>query len=196
MGSPESVADSWTISISKVFSHCESHVSQNSFLTTSLSETHMNIQNPGWTVCIAVLSLFFLEFAYPIQAEEKEQKLSTAKNAKDNAEMILIPGGSFLMGSTTKEVDAQFRDTGLPEDWKTVPDNPPAKGDTLSPMTVGLITGTTGELPPKPLSKPVRTLTARTPAATVIGSANSKEMSNVSPAPIVTIVSDSKSMRS
>jgi|GEM_PF-1388741 formylglycine-generating enzyme required for sulfatase activity len=54
----------------------------------------------------------------PERKKEKAKKRVTANNAKDGAEMVLVPRGSFLMGSTTAEVDAQFRDTGLPVDWK------------------------------------------------------------------------------
>ena len=74
----------------------------------------MKNQNLGRTVCTTLVSLLFPAFVCSIQAEEKEKKFPTVKNEKDGAEMILIPGGSFLMGSTRAEVDAQFRDTGLP----------------------------------------------------------------------------------
>lgn len=80
--------------------------------------TRMKMQDLGRTVCVTWVSLLFLLFVWSIQAEEKQQKLTPVKNAKDGAEMILITGGSFLMGSTGAEVDAQFRDAGLPEDWK------------------------------------------------------------------------------
>lgn len=50
----------------------------------------------------------------PVLAEKPE----TNRNARDGAEMILIPAGRFLMGSTSEETDAQFVDTGLPVDWK------------------------------------------------------------------------------
>ena len=78
----------------------------------------MKVQSLGPTVCTSLVTLFFLVFVGSIQADEKEKNFPTVKNAKDDAEMILIAGGSFLMGSTRAEVDAQFRDTGLPEDWK------------------------------------------------------------------------------
>jgi formylglycine-generating enzyme required for sulfatase activity len=45
------------------------------------------------------------------------------KNTKDGAEWLRIPAGTFLMGSTKEEVDAQFLDTGLPEDWKKYTDD-------------------------------------------------------------------------
>lgn len=53
-----------------------------------------------------------------VSADEKSKEFPTAKNEQDGAEMILIPVGTFLMGSTKAEVDAQFKDTGLPADWK------------------------------------------------------------------------------
>ena len=65
--------------------------------------------------------MFCLAFACSVHAAEKQKKLSatkTVKNAKDGAEMILIAGGSFLMGSTKPEIDAQFLDTKLPAEWK------------------------------------------------------------------------------
>ena len=78
----------------------------------------MKMQNLGRVGSTTLVSLFFLSFACSVRAEEKPKKLTTVKNAKDSAEMILVPGGSFLMGSTRPEIDAQFRDTGLPEEWK------------------------------------------------------------------------------
>ena len=85
-----------------------------------------------------MVSLFFLEFACLIQAGEKEKKFSTVKNAKDAAEMVLIPGGSFLMGTTVEEIDAQFLDTGLPEDWKkhALDDELPRHKRTLQPFCI------------------------------------------------------------
>src|SRR5262245_21285223 len=70
-------------------------------------------------VSASFVSLFLLTGAPGVPADEPGAKAPpTAKNAKDGAEMVLISGGRFLMGSTKEEVDAQFRDTGLAEDWK------------------------------------------------------------------------------
>ena len=79
----------------------------------------MKMQSFDWAVGTTWISVVFLVFVSSIQAEEKEKKSPTVKNAKDGAEMIHITDGRFLMGSTRSEVDAQFRDTGLPQDWKT-----------------------------------------------------------------------------
>ena len=78
----------------------------------------MKMHNSGLAMCSTSASLFLLVVVCSIQAEEKQKKLPTAKNKQDGAEMLLIPRGSFLMGTTAEEVDAQFRDTGLPNDWK------------------------------------------------------------------------------
>ena len=59
-----------------------------------------------------------LAFACSVLADEKPKEFPTEKNKQDGAEMILVPAGTLLMGSTEAEVDAQFKDTGLPEDWK------------------------------------------------------------------------------
>ena len=95
----------------------------------------MKMQSLGRTVGTTSMSLFFVVFACSIHAEEKQQTLPTVTNAKDGAEMILIAGGSFLMGSTRLEVDAQFLDTGLPEDWKEhTLDEGPRHERTLEPF--------------------------------------------------------------
>ena len=78
----------------------------------------MKRQSLSRTISRISVSLLLMAFVCSIQAVEKGKKISAVKNMKDGAEMILIPGGSFLMGTTAAEVDAQFRDTGLPEDWK------------------------------------------------------------------------------
>ena len=97
----------------------------------------MKIHNPGRTVCTALVPLFLLGFICSTQAEGKEKKLATVKNDKDGAEMILIPGGSFLMGTTAEEIDAQFRDTNLPEDWKKhTLDEQPRHKRTLQPFYI------------------------------------------------------------
>jgi formylglycine-generating enzyme required for sulfatase activity len=84
------------------------------------------------------VSLFFLAFACSLLAAESEKKTPpTTPNARDGAEMILIPGGRFLMGSTKAEVDAQFRDAGLPEDWKKhTLDEEPRHERTLKPFYI------------------------------------------------------------
>ena len=48
---------------------------------------------------------------------------ATAQNAKDGAEMVLVPRGRFLMGSTPADVGLQFDRTGLPEDWQNYTDD-------------------------------------------------------------------------
>ena len=50
------------------------------------------------------------------QAQTPGEHIS--RNIKDGATMIRIPSGSFFMGTTQEEIDAQFKDTGLPIDWK------------------------------------------------------------------------------
>ena len=65
-----------------------------------------------WPMCL------LLVLASSLQADEQRQKFRIAKNERDSATMILVPAGTFLMGSTRSEVDAQFQDTGLPDDWK------------------------------------------------------------------------------
>ena len=51
-------------------------------------------------------------------ASAGEQTPAAATNDRDGAPMVLIPGGRFAMGSTDEEIDVQFVDTGLPNDWK------------------------------------------------------------------------------
>ena len=80
--------------------------------------TQMKMQSLSRTPRTTLASLFLLAFACSIHAEENQNEPPAVTNAKDGAEMILIAGGSFLMGSTKPEIDAQFRDTGLPEEWK------------------------------------------------------------------------------
>ena len=50
------------------------------------------------------------------QAQIPGERIS--RNIKDGATMIRIPSGSFFMGTTQEEIDSQFKDTGLPSDWK------------------------------------------------------------------------------
>ena len=74
----------------------------------------MKTQSVGRSVRGAAYRLFVvLCITNPLLAGEK-----TIKHDKDGAEMVLIPSGSFLMGATAEEGDAEFRETGLPEDWK------------------------------------------------------------------------------
>lgn len=83
-----------------------------------------------------------MAFAFAILASwsilSAGEDLPTVKeNAKDKAEMILIPGGKFRMGSTKAEIDAQFRETGLPDDWKKyTQDEEPQHEKTLSPYYI------------------------------------------------------------
>lgn len=85
--------------------------------------------------CCACAALVLLMLAWSTQAGEADTKAPAVKNPKDGAEMVLIPGGSFLMGSTKAEVDAQFRDTGLPEDWKKhTQDEEPRHRRTIAPF--------------------------------------------------------------
>ena len=85
--------------------------------------------------CLALLTVYLLGFTVSTSAEE--QLPATRTSEKDGAEMVLVPGGSFLMGSTNKEIDAQFRDTGLPADWKKyTQDEQPVHRKTLQPFYV------------------------------------------------------------
>jgi formylglycine-generating enzyme required for sulfatase activity len=91
----------------------------------------------------AVVTLLFQAIVGSIPAEEQEKApaeprpAKTMLNAQDRAEMILIPGGRFWMGSTREEVDAQFRETGLPEDWKNhTRDEEPRHEKTLDPFYI------------------------------------------------------------
>lgn len=71
---------------------------------------------------IAAAALVFVSWTAKARTDAAQispDPTPATKNVKDAAEMILIPGGSFLMGSTMEDVDKQFLDTGLPEDWKT-----------------------------------------------------------------------------
>ncbi len=71
-------------------------------------------QVAGVFVCFAAfLSCLLLD-----SVAAQEQDRVGVKNSTDDAEMILIPAGTFFMGSSSDEVDAQFLDTKLPEDWK------------------------------------------------------------------------------
>ena len=85
-------------------------------------------------VSVVLLSLAFVDSN---QAADKAKQVKSVKNKKDGAEMILISGGSFLMGSTKEEVDAQFRVTGLPADWKKYTnDEEPRHKRTLKPFYI------------------------------------------------------------
>lgn len=78
-----------------------------------------------------VLLLTTVQFAL---ADDRPKK---SLNDKDGAEMILIPGGRFLMGTTREEVDAQFKETGLPEDWKKYTlDEEPRHAKTVKPYYI------------------------------------------------------------
>jgi formylglycine-generating enzyme required for sulfatase activity len=46
------------------------------------------------------------------------QKPRIERNPKDGAEMILIPDGTFQMGTNEDEIDDQFRRFGFQSDWK------------------------------------------------------------------------------
>lgn len=67
---------------------------------------------------IIVLSLVQLLNSTWLHGEETEKKFPTETNPVDGAEMVLIPAGTLLMGSTPEEINAQFKDTGLPDEWK------------------------------------------------------------------------------
>ena len=93
--------------------------------------------------CAAVVTLWLQAIVGSIPAGEQEKAAAEARhakttlNAQDRAEMILIPEGRFWMGSTSDEVDAQFRDTGLPEDWKKyTQDEEPRHEKTLEPFYI------------------------------------------------------------
>ena len=99
--------------------------------------TLMKMQSFGRTVCATLVPLLLLAFACSIHADEKQTKRSVVKNSTDGAEMIWMAGGGFLMGSTRPEVDAQFRDAGLPEDWKKYTlDEEPRHQRTIEPFYI------------------------------------------------------------
>ena len=79
----------------------------------------MKTRRLGRIICRTSTGLLLLLGACSLHAADKAKRLPTAQNATDGARMVLIPGGSFLMGTSDKEIDAQFADAGLPEDWKT-----------------------------------------------------------------------------
>lgn len=81
-------------------------------------KTAMRIHRPGRITSGALVGLTVFAGVLVVRADESAKKPATTTNPKDGAEMILIPAGSFLMGTTKEEIDAQFADTGLPEDWK------------------------------------------------------------------------------
>src|SRR5436309_1821490 len=73
-----------------------------------LSGRHLEMKRTDRVTWATAATLFLLAFACSILAAESEKKTPpTMQNARDGAEMILIPGGRFLMGSTRAEVDAQ-----------------------------------------------------------------------------------------
>ncbi|MAV37855.1 MAG: hypothetical protein CMJ59_20650 [Planctomycetaceae bacterium] len=67
--------------------------------------------------------LFCLMPTGHLWGQEQAAQPRTAQNAKDSAEMILVPSGQFLMGSTPEDVGPQFTATGLPEAWKKYTDD-------------------------------------------------------------------------
>ena len=84
----------------------------------------MQAKTPLWTsvlLCCCGLSGPAGLFVWPVEAQQKEKE--PTKNSADGAEMILIPAGRFLMGTTVEGVDAQFLETGLPEKWKKYTDD-------------------------------------------------------------------------
>ena len=64
------------------------------------------------------VALFVVLFATLAWSAQEKSLPPTLQNETDGAAMILIPSGSFLMGTVASEVDEDFRETGLPEDWK------------------------------------------------------------------------------
>lgn len=87
----------------------------------------------GWMIIAVLVPVLTNSLA----AEDKAKTLAVEKNAKDGAEIVLIPGGKFRMGSTPAEIDAQFRETGLPEDWKKyTEDEKPQHEKTLTPYYI------------------------------------------------------------
>ena len=98
----------------------------------------VNMKLAERVVGVSIVSLFILASACSVLAQESQKAVPSAvRNAKDGAEMILIPGGRFLMGSTGAEIDAQFRDTGLPEDWKKhTLDEEPRHKRTIEPFYI------------------------------------------------------------
>ena len=69
-------------------------------------------------ICACVVGTFTGWGSPAVSAGEQKKPLTVATNARDGAPMVLIPGGRFSMGTTDEEIDAQFVDTGLPNDWK------------------------------------------------------------------------------
>ena len=63
------------------------------------------------THTVFAMLLIFASWSQAIAADTKT-------NRRDGAKMVLVPAGRFLMGSTSKDVDPQFKETGLPIDWK------------------------------------------------------------------------------
>lgn len=67
---------------------------------------------------VAVLSLVLGIHSSLLRAEDVAKKFATEVNPVDGAEMVLIPAGTFLMGSAPEEIPAQFKDIGLPDEWR------------------------------------------------------------------------------
>ncbi|MEO2036284.1 MAG: formylglycine-generating enzyme family protein [Planctomycetaceae bacterium] len=97
----------------------------------------MTTRTFGHIVCRIVTSLSCLAGSCAVHAEDTLVEPATQKNAKDGSEMILIRGGSFLMGTSPAEIDEQIVDTGLPEDWKThLLDEQPRHRRTVNPFYI------------------------------------------------------------
>ncbi len=76
-------------------------------------------------------------FVCAVHAEDKPNKPITVTNTTDGTEMILISGGSFLMGTTPAEIDEQILDAGLPEEWKEhLLDEQPRHSRTIEPFYI------------------------------------------------------------
>ncbi|MDA0835046.1 MAG: formylglycine-generating enzyme family protein [Planctomycetota bacterium] len=49
---------------------------------------------------------------------EDDTEFPTQTNATDGAVLVVVPDGEFQMGSSTAEVDEDFKVVGYPDDWK------------------------------------------------------------------------------
>jgi len=97
----------------------------------------MKMHRTARTICGISMFLIVMPSVCCLEAADEAEPPKIANNKKDSAEMILIPGGSFLMGTAAEEVDSQFSDTGLPNDWKKhTEDERPRHKQTLKPFYI------------------------------------------------------------